>query len=135
MGIADKLLESYGAKDAEFTVVLPQGEELRFKNVTDYVEVKALSQRGRKFAKAHLAGRFGGNKDVEANATKDEDLATLSLIISELSIEPKFTVADVLKLSKRAAPLLSLISQAITGRLTLEAAVSETEELDELGED
>lgn len=135
MSFVDKLLDNYGGKETEFSVMLPQGEELRFRNLTDYVEIKALHKKARKFAKAHLAGRFGGNKAVEEHATKDEDLAVMASIIADLSIEPKLTVADVLKLSRHAALIVTHIGAAITERLTLESAQSETEELDDLGED
>lgn len=135
MSFIDKLLDNYGAKETEFTITLPQGEELKFRNLTDYVEIKALYTKARKFAKAHLAGRYGGNKAVEEHATKDEDLAVIACIIADLSLEPKLKVEDVLRLSKQAALVVSHIGSAITNRLTLEGAKTETEELDDLGED
>jgi hypothetical protein len=134
MSFVDKLLDDYGAKETEFSVYLPQGEELRFKSLNDYVEIKKLHQRARAFAKSHLAGNHKGVKELAQYATDDNDLAVMAHIIADLSIEPKLSPADVLKLSKHAALIVTHIGSAITERLTLESAKSETEELDELGE-
>ena len=134
MSIVDQLLQDY-KKEAEFTVTLPKGEALKFKNVTDFVEYKKLTTRARQFAKAHVAGRHGKDPDVKTFATTDEELALTAFLVSELSIDPKFTVGDILKLSRQAVALIGLISKEVTTQLSIEAAIDETQELDELGED
>jgi len=127
----DKLIADY-APEPFFTVKLPKGDELKFRNLNDYTEIRALYKKASEFAKGHVKGNL--TPELKAVATKDRDVAVMAYIIAELSESPKFSVVDVLKLSKNAALVAHQIASGVSEHLNLESAKSETEEIDEAGE-
>lgn len=131
------LQERYAAKGDQFTLTLPYGEAFTFRAVSDYVDLKALKASAKAFVEAiqkgpqppEWAGLYIG----------DPELLHSVFMISELSLDPKLSQLDVLRLARHAVFVFEFFKNGIddylVGRATaieaggIDAAKNESSEI------
>lgn len=108
------LIEKYKPAEPDFEIVLPSGETMRFRVVTDLTAIYALHAGARKFHEMMTSGAYP--PAWEKYATQDAEVIAAVYAICELSVEPKISHYEGLMLAKEAGPVLDFIRLAIDAK-------------------
>ena len=106
--LIDRLEAKYRVKAQTFEVTLPEGEKMTFKHIQTASERKAMRIFVTDFADRISEGKVHPNQ--KQYLPIDRDIAASLGVISFLSVEPKLSELDVLKLHRLPA-ICDLISQ------------------------
>lgn len=131
MNLIDGLIKSYSAPEREFTVTLPQGEQFKFRAISDYSELQKLKAAAARFAEEALDEKKTPMWKSIRPGNKEAALACF--FIQETLLEPKLTQADVMKLAKHAGWLVEHLFSEINARQMQHVVTSEETELEDLG--
>lgn len=94
-----------------FTVTLPGGEELTFKAVASLEELNAIKAGVTEFVKMMESGSMPPSW--AEFATKDIDALAAVYAVSHMSVEPKLSQFDCLKLAAKAGTVLDYIRREV----------------------
>lgn len=127
-----KLELKFTVKEEFFTVKLPDDVDLKFKNILNVSQRKAMRQFVSSFAERVV------NKNVHPDLKKylpiDQDVAESLGVICYLSHEPKFTEADVMRL--HSMPFIcDLISYQIQAKMIDALVASDVQEIEQAKKD
>lgn len=110
----ESLLDKYGAPDGPVVVTLPEGEELRFRAITSYSDLNEFL----KLAKSWCEGvRIACAPEMKVLLPNDDATLHAAFTISELSIEPKFSQLDALKLCQAGWLVAEIMAQLDAKRM------------------
>lgn len=107
-GILDSLIEVYGPASQVFDIVLPKGESLQFRAVSDWNELEALKLGAEQFGNAMIKGHPW--KDVGEPTAKTFRLASM---FASLCVSPKIGEHGWLKIAHNAAFLFEHVRQCV----------------------
>lgn len=108
MMIIDDLITRYSAKEEFFTVTLPDGEELKFRYLTDYADIKRIQDGAVEFTRRIQKGE-GILPDWKEYITDNMDTLATVYILSQTIVSPELSQLDLLKLAKKAGYIYSYI--------------------------
>lgn len=131
--LIDQLIDAYKVPSGEFTVVLPKGEELRFRSISSYEQFIRLKRDAAKFVRFCRSEKCP--KDWKQFLPEDDEALITVSILSETSVEPKLEHLHLLKLSAHAGLLYNLIVEQWEGHQTVKQVEAEAEALDQLKND
>lgn len=131
MNLIDNLIQQYSAPEKEFVVTLPQGEEFRFRAISDYSELQKLKAAAARFAEDALDEKKTPMWSSIRPGNKEAALACF--FIQETLLEPKLTQADVMKLARHAGWLVEHLFSEINSRQMQQVVSAEEAQLEDLG--
>lgn len=97
-GLIDDLLGAYAPSTATFEVSLPKGEVLTFRAFSTYSELASWKAGAAQFVKLVTGGAVPPAWQECLPQTNEEAIAAYT--IAELSVEPKFSQIDAMRLLK-----------------------------------
>lgn len=134
--IVDSLLEEYGTPET-FTIELPKGEVLTFRHITSYGELDKFTKEANDFARI-----LGGSKcppHLKALDPNSDQAAIAAFTIARLSVEPKLSDEDALKLLKAPYLVQTILNKIDATRMNFlnngftSAVAEEKKDLSETG--
>lgn len=130
----DNLITRYAATDGSFAVKLPDGEELRFRYLTDYADIKQIQDGAVDFARKMQKGE-GILPEWKEYVTDNLDTLTTVYVLAATIEEPKLTQLDFLKLAKKAGYIYSFIVNQYNAKETQHLIKRDLETVEELKND
>lgn len=128
----DRLLEAYAPKASEFDIVLEKGDTLRFRHPSSSDELGKLAQSAVTFATEGLAP--GKCLDSwKPYIPENKAVAAKAYYIAALSVAPKLSQFDCLKMAKVAPMLFDAIYGLVSQATEVRGAIREAAEVEELG--
>ncbi len=133
LALLDKLEAKYAIREEFFEVQLPDGEILKFRTVRTLTQKKELKR-----AIFDFGERISTAKSIPAEWKKylpiDRDVAESLAVIKLLSVEPKFTDLDILRL--HAIPhIADFIAYQMMDKIRLSTDFADIEDIDEAKKD
>lgn len=133
--IIDDLITRYAAKDEFFTVTLPDGEELKFRHLRDYAEIKKVQEEAAKFASDMMKEEKAKLPAFRDIYTDNVDTLTSVAVLASTIEEPKISNLELLKLAKKAGLLFQFIVNQYNIKETQHIVRQDLEKVDDLKND
>lgn len=130
----EELITRYAAKEERFTVKLPDGEELTFRYLTDYADIKTVQDGAVEFVRKMQKGE-GVLPEWKEYLTDNMDTLTTVFILAATIEEPKLTQLDFLKLAKKAGYIYQFIVSQYNFKETQHIIKRDLETVEELKND
>ncbi len=106
----DDLITRYAPKNETFTVTLFDGEELKFKYVFDYTDIKKLQTGAADFATRMVEKKIPLTGDMKEYWTDNIEVLTTAYVMAGTIQEPKISELEFLKLAKKAGVMFQYIA-------------------------
>lgn len=139
----DSLIAKYRPKEATFQVKFPEGETFEFRTIADYLELKQFQAATKRFVDGVTKAPVP--EEWEPYFLKDKAFLEGVYCVSELSVAPKLTLLDVMRLGRGAVFAFEHLKSQIDAMLTgqgnrleeeaLEAAKNESSETTSIDSD
>lgn len=130
----DDLIARYENKEEFFTITLPDGEELKFRFVSDYSELQTLQSGAVAFCKKMQKGE-AVLPDWKPFLTDNVDTLTAVYVLAYTIEDKKLTEFDLLRLAKKAGPIFQYILNQYNLKETEHIVRSEIKEIEDAKND
>jgi len=130
----DELIKRYEVKEESFTVTLPDGEELKFRHITDYDELKQMHDGAAAFCSRMSKGE-GLLPEMKEYATDCTDTLAAVYVLAHTIVDPKLTQLDLLRLARKAGVIFNYILNEYNRKETAHYIKREVAEVEELKND
>lgn len=109
--LVDQLIAEYGTDAEKCPIELPDGTTLIFRQLQSYSELSRFNKAAAQIVRV-LRNRTQASPEIRAYLPLEDDAVIAAFTIAELSVEPKFSLLDAIRL-QRAPWLVSHILQQI----------------------